>query len=73
MIWRHLRFTRCWRPRCLAFGSSFFQGTSNVTTNRSPLLWYRGSKRAAVLRQAIEVVLFIGAAALASYLVLQPR
>jgi hypothetical protein len=44
-----------------------------VTTNRSPLLWYRGSKRAAVLRQAIEVVLFIGAAALASYLVLQPR
>ena len=44
-----------------------------VIPTRIPLLWYRGARRAAGARKAIEVAAFIGAAALLSFLVLQPR
>jgi hypothetical protein len=52
---------------------SLSRGIHIVISNRVPLLWYRGARRAAGARKAIEVAAFIGAAALLSYLVLQPR
>jgi hypothetical protein len=52
---------------------SYFQGMQIVTRNRWPLLWYRGAKKARVVRQVIDVVAFAAAAALLSYAILQQR
>jgi hypothetical protein len=51
---------------------AFLQGMQIVIPTRIPLLWYRGARRAAAARKAIEVGAFIAAAALLSYLVLRP-
>jgi hypothetical protein len=52
---------------------SFSRGMQIVISTRIPLLWYRGARRARGARKVIEVAAFIGAAALLSYLILQPR
>jgi len=50
----------------------FSRGIQIVIPTRIPLLWYRGARRTAAARKAIEVGAFIAAAALLSYLVLRP-
>jgi hypothetical protein len=44
-----------------------------MISRRRPLLWYRGIRKVQVIRQMIDIAAFIGAAALLSYLVLQPH
>ncbi len=56
-----LRRTHRWRLLCKVI----LRG--NVVTYRMPLLWYRG------VRRAVEIVVFLGSAALLSYLVIQSR
>jgi hypothetical protein len=51
----------------------YCQGMQIVTTSRTPLWWYRGAKKVRAVRQVIDVAAFVAAAALLSYLVLQPR
>ncbi|MGB6430910.1 MAG: hypothetical protein WBF06_09995 [Candidatus Acidiferrales bacterium] len=50
-----------------------FRGTIIVISDRRPLHWYRGVRRARFITRGIEIAAFIGAAALLSFLVLQPR